>query len=65
MFCVTKWSLSLRFIFSSSVPSISEILDVVRECVVIIGRPVSLSSRCGEADEDSLCTFGKSFIKER
>ena len=63
MLFVSKKVFSCKMILSSSCPSSREGLEVIHECAVIIGRPVSLVMLDGEAVCSSLCTFGKSFIK--
>ncbi len=63
MFLEIKRFLSCRMILSSSVPSSLDMLEVVQECAVMIGRPVKSVTLPGEAVEISLCTLGKSFMK--
>ena len=59
---MSKKVFSCKIILSSSCPSSLEGLEVIQECAVIIGRPVSLVMLVVEAVCSSLCTLGRSFI---
>ena len=62
MLLVVKIVFSCKIILSSSCPRSREGSDVIQECAVMIGLPVSLSMLVVEAVLFSLCTLGRSFM---